>query len=90
MVSPGYFTALGTRLLAGREFTPGDRSTQVPVAIVNQTLARRLFETPDAVGKRFRQGRGPLIEVVGVVEDGKYVSLTEDPRAAVFWPALQR
>jgi predicted permease len=90
MVSPGYFTALGTKLLAGREFTFMDRSTEVHVAIVNQTFARRLFGTPDAIGKRFRQRRGPPIEVVGVVEDGKYVSLTEDQRPAVFWPALQR
>jgi predicted permease len=90
MVSPDYFHALGTKLVAGREFTSMDRASEAPVAIVNQTLARRLFGRSEAVGKRMRHHEGPLIEVVGVVEDGKYVSLTEDPRAAVFWPALQR
>ena len=62
-----------------------------PVAVVNETFARRVFRGPDAVAKRFRYGfaRGPLVEVVGVVEDGKYTTLTEDPRPALFQPILQ-
>jgi predicted permease len=89
-VSPTYFAALGTALRTGRAFQEADRGQENPVAIVNETLAQRLFGTTDGVGKRFRQRSGPLVEVVGVAEDGKYSTLTEDPRSVVFWPALQR
>jgi predicted permease len=91
-VSPGFFRTLGTRLLAGRDFNGGDRSGSLPVAIVNETFARRVLRGPDAVGKRFRYGWSGegLVEVIGVVEDGKYTTLTEDPRPALFQPILQR
>jgi predicted permease len=88
-VSPGYLRALGARLLAGRDFTWHDEVRSPPVAIVNLTFARQVFGTSTAVGRRFRAGRGPLIEVVGLLGDGKYVSLTEDPRPAFFRPILQ-
>src|SRR5262249_53284236 len=58
-------------------------------AIVNQTFARRVLGSADAVGRRFRWGRNAWAEIVGVVEDGKYESLTETPKAAVFLPILQ-
>ena len=88
-VSPGYFQLMRTRLLAGREFNAFDTPDSPRVAIVNETFARRVIGTPDAVGRQFRLGPGAndLREVVGVVEDGKYFSLSEDPRPTVFWPA---
>jgi predicted permease len=88
-VSPGYFGLMRTRLVAGREFTVFDTRDSPRVAIVNETFARRVVGTTEAVGRRFRMGPGPdgLHEIVGVVEDGKYFLLSEDPRAAVFWPA---
>ncbi len=92
-VSPGYLRAAQTPLLAGREFTWQDGSESPLVAIVNQTFARKVFGTTserpgDAVGRYFNRG-GPRIEVVGVVADGKYNTGTEDPTAAMFFPAAQ-
>jgi predicted permease len=95
-VSPRYFEAAGTRLLAGRDFTWHDDKASTPVAIVNQTFARRLFgisaSTPGgaraALGRAFR-GNGAPFTIVGVVEDGKYGSLTEDPTPVVFYSIAQ-
>jgi hypothetical protein len=66
-----------------------DDASSPAVVIVNQTFARRLFGTENAVGKRYPTGMGQQTEVVGVVEDGKYEALTEDARPALFWPILQ-
>jgi hypothetical protein len=91
-VSPGYFGAMGTRLLAGRDFNWQDRFDAPHVAVVNQTFARKVLGVANPVGLYYRSGPGPrgLNEIVGLVEDGKYVSLTEAPRAVVFWPATQQ
>jgi predicted permease len=89
-VSPGYFRAMGTRLIAGRDFTWRDDKNAPRVAIVNETFARKMFGTRDAIGKRFRYGRNdPPIEVIGVLEAGKYTTLTEAPHPALFRPAPQ-
>ncbi|MGB2623586.1 MAG: FtsX-like permease family protein, partial [Candidatus Acidiferrum sp.] len=89
-VSPGFFATMGSRLLAGREFTWHDDTKAPQVAIVNLAFAKRVLHTNNAVGKRFRGGEmGPYAEVVGVVEDGKYDSLTESAEPAVFWSILQ-
>jgi predicted permease len=89
-VSPGYFATTGTRLFAGREFSNHDDERAPRVAIVNETFARKLFGVADVVGKSFPLGPSTQVEVVGVVEDGKYETLTEDSKAAVFWPILQQ
>jgi predicted permease len=88
-VSPNYFAVAGTRLLAGRAFTEHDDTHAPEVAIVNETFAKRLFGTVDVIGKHYPTGVGHQKEIVGVLEDGKYESLTEDPKPAVFWPILQ-
>jgi predicted permease len=88
-VSPGYFETTGTRLLTGRAFSIHDDEHAPHVAIVNETFARKLFGTPEVVGKHFPLNPSIQTEIVGVVEDGKYEILTEDPVAAVFWPILQ-
>lgn len=88
--SPGYFATLGTRLVEGRDFEWRDDAGAARVAIVNQTFARIILGVDRAVGRRFSYGRGgPHVAIVGVVEDGKYMSLSEAPRAAVFDPILQ-
>jgi predicted permease len=87
-VSPRYFAAAGTRLLAGRDFDDRDTSDATPVAVVNETLARRVIGTADAVGRRFRQGR-LLVEIVGIAEDGKYSTLIESPQPVLFRPRAQ-
>jgi predicted permease len=88
-VSPGYFATAGTHLLAGREFTWNDTANTPRVAVVNQEFARRLFGTDHAVGRYFKQGNKEKVEIVGVVEDGKYTTLTEDPACALFRPILR-
>jgi predicted permease len=88
-VSPGYFATTGTRLLTGREFSIHDDEHAPRVAIVNEIFARKLFGVTEVVGKHFPLNPSTQAEIVGVVEDGKYESLTEDPSAGVFWPILQ-
>jgi predicted permease len=88
-ISPRYFETAGTRMLAGRDFTWHDDKKSPPVVIVNQTLAQRLFGTPNALGRKFRPGGDDNFTIVGIVEDGKYGSLTEDPAPALFFSAAQ-
>ena len=88
-ISPGYFDAAGTALLPGRTFSWHDDSAAPPVAVVNRAFGGKMFGSPaNAVGRRFRLQDGTRVQVVGVVEDGKYLSLTEDPQPAVFLPSL--
>ena len=88
-ISPGYLAAAGTKLLAGRDFSWDDDPGTLKVVIVNQTLARRLFGDSPPVGRRFLGGDFKPYVIVGVVEDGKYDALTEDPKAAMFFPFAQ-
>jgi predicted permease len=90
-VSTGYFAVAGTRLLAGRDVMATDRIASPRVAVVNSAFARRVMATSNPVGKRFRFGPAgnSLIQVVGLVETGKYYALTEDPRPVVFLPIYQ-
>ncbi len=90
-VSPDYFRAAGTALLAGRSFTMHDQDKAPVVAVVNKEFARKVFGSVDkAVGNHFKfWGGSNRAEVVGVVEDGKYQTLTEDPRPAMFFSFLQ-
>ena len=89
-VSPKFFATLRTKLLAGRDFSWDDDAKSPRVAIVNAAFAQRVLHTPNPVGKNIRNGlHGHLVEIVGVVEDGKYRSLTESQQPVVFWPILQ-
>jgi ABC-type antimicrobial peptide transport system permease subunit len=89
-ISPGYLHAAGTALLAGRDFTWHDDQNAPRVAVVNPEFARRLFGSGnDAVGRYFKLRDGSRALIVGLVEQGKYTSLTEDPAPAIFLPILQ-
>ncbi len=89
-VSPNYFHAAETSVLAGRSFSWQDDKNSPRVAVVNAFLARRLFgSVTNAVGRYFKIEDGTRVQVAGVVEDGKYYQLTEDQRPAVFFPFLQ-
>lgn len=89
-VSPGYFRAAETRLLAGRDMAESDDATAPRVAVVNQEFARKLFgSVAQATGADFKLEDGTRIEVVGVAEDGKYNSLTEATQPAIFLPLRQ-
>jgi predicted permease len=89
LISPGYLETTQTRLMAGREFTWHDDTTTPYVAIVNETFVRKVFGKGPAIGKYFILWAKVRCEVVGVVEDGKYNSVTEDPQPAMFFPLLQ-
>jgi len=89
-VSPEYFHAAGTAILSGRTFTRFDDKNAPRVAVVNEEFARKLFgSAADAVGRSFKMRDGKRIQVVGIAEQGKYNSLTEDPVPAMFLPILQ-
>jgi predicted permease len=93
--SPGYFQALGARLLAGRDFIEQDDERSLRVAVVNETFARSFWPEQNAldaaVGKRFSLSGSDdsMIQVVGIVEDGKYRNLSEASRPFVFTPLKQ-
>jgi predicted permease len=89
-VSPDYFRAAGTALLVGRTFTMHDEDKAPIVALVNREFARKVFGSVDkAVGSHFKFWGGNRAEVIGVVEDGKYQTLTEDTKPAMFFSFLQ-
>src|SRR3984885_9436851 len=89
-VSPDYFRAAGTALLAGRSLTMHDQDKAPVVAVINREFARKVFGSVDkAIGGHFKFWGGQRAEVVGVVENGKYETLTEDQKPAMFFPFLQ-
>src|ERR1039458_3540952 len=71
-VSPGYFTAAGTPMLAGRDVSFTDIPKTPAVAVVNREFAQRLFHTDNPVGRTFKNSSGQPVEIVGVVADGEY------------------
>ena len=85
--SPGYFDVMGIPL-RGRDFLMEENKKESRVAIVNETFARRFYPGQDAIGKRFnfRGPNDPFWEIVGVVPDGKYNSLGENAKPAVYTP----
>jgi predicted permease len=89
-ISPGYFQAAGTALLAGRVPTWHDDKDAPRVAVINQEFARRIFgSVTNAIGGYCKIRGGVRIQVIGVVEDGKYTSVAERPLSAMFFPVLQ-
>jgi predicted permease len=89
-VSPGYLEAAGTRLLAGRDLRFDDDGKAPTVALVNRKFAVKVFGSVEkAVGGHFKFWSGSRAEVVGVVEDGKYRTLTEDQQPAMFFSFQQ-
>jgi len=85
-ISPGYLDAAGTKLLAGRDLRLDDNKTAPKVALVNRTFAVKVFGSVErALGGHYKfWGGTERAEVVGVVEDGKYRSITEDQQPAMF------
>ncbi len=89
-ISPEYLHAARTVLIAGRPFSWHDDKNAPRVAIVNREFAAKVFgSTAKALGGLFQLRDGTRMQVVGVVEDGKYMTLTENPTPALFLPVLQ-
>jgi predicted permease len=89
-ISPDYFHAAGTALLAGRTFSWHDDKNAPRVAVINQQFARKIFgSVTNAIGRNYKMPDGTGVQVVGIVEDGKYLNLAEEPQPAMFLPFLQ-
>jgi predicted permease len=89
-ISPEYFHAAGTSLVAGRAFSWQDDMNSPRVAVVNTLFARKIFGSESkALGSYYKTEDGTRVQVVGIAEDGKYYQFTEDPKAAMFLPFLQ-
>jgi predicted permease len=87
-VTDGYFRTMGTALLSGRDLAETDGPGAPPVAVIDETMARKVFGAANAVGRSFRTAVGDsgsaAITVVGVVRTAKYESLKEDPPGTAF------
>jgi predicted permease len=90
-VGPGYFGTLGIPVLAGRDIADQDSAAGERVAVVNEKFARDVFDSIQAVGRRFRYDAyageaDPVFRIVGVVGNTKYNAIREAPRAIAFLP----
>jgi predicted permease len=88
-VSPGYFAAAQTPLIEGRDVSFTDTANTPAVAVVNQEFARELFHSEHVVGRYFKNEAGVSTQIVGIVADGKYLSLSEEQDDAAFFPISQ-
>jgi predicted permease len=93
-LSPGYFDAMGIKLLEGRDFRATDVKENANVVIVNRKFAKHFFGDKSAIGMHVGRGDGPEtkldIEIIGVVEDSLYEGPREGVRRQVFWPGWGR
>jgi putative ABC transport system permease protein len=93
-VTPGYFRAVGTPLLLGRDFNADDRAESPPVTIVNEAMVRRYWPSESPLGKRFKFGdqdsTGPWLTVVGVAPDWRRTSPDQEARPSAYVPHSQR
>jgi predicted permease len=82
---------MGTLILVGRGVDERDTESSRRVAVINETIARRYWHTPEkALGQRFKTSKdGPWIEIAGVAQNGKYLTLGEPPTPYFFLPLTQ-
>jgi putative ABC transport system permease protein len=92
-ITPGFFRTMGIPHVMGRDFTAFDRDDSPPVAIVNETMARRHLADGSPLGKRLHVNAGLVerldYEIVGVVGDIKLASLDREIRPTVYLPHTQ-
>jgi predicted permease len=91
-VSPGYFEAMGTRMIAGRDVAWSDIETGGRVVVISEDLAREIAPEPAAaLGRRVRFAGDQAVwrEVIGVVQSVRQDGLYEDPPVTVYWPVLR-
>ena len=88
MVAPHYFDTMGIPIVAGRPIDARDRADAAPVVVINETMARRYWSGRDPIGARLRTSQ-EWTTVVGVAADGKYETLSEAPRAMMYYPIQQ-
>jgi predicted permease len=92
-VTPNYFRALGTKFLAGRDFSESDVPQSPWVAVVNEELAKRTYGSADVVGRRLRihrnDGVPEPITIIGVVANTTWRSLRESPEPIIYYGLTQ-
>ena len=89
LVSAGYFRAMGIPILRGRDFTAQDRSDSLPVAVINDALAREYFPWRDPLGQRFHWGDRALFTIVGIAGDVHLSALDADPPPTIYTSMFQ-
>ena len=90
VIGPDYFRTLGIPVLRGREFARTDNANGPRVVVVNETFARRFWPGEEPLGKRVRVAEDePYMQVIGVVADGKYNTLGEEPLPWFATPVMQ-
>ena len=89
MVSPGFFGVLGVPILSGRDFSVEDRSDTDPVAIISQSVARRMF-SDGALNRRlwFGTGTAKPLRIVGIVADVDDQNVVQEPTLTIYQPIL--
>jgi predicted permease len=85
-VSPGYFAALRTPLLSGRDFTGQDNDNEPVPTVVNRTFARRYFGSESVLGMEFRRDDGVRHQIVGMAADSHFGSLRNGPEPIAYMP----
>src|SRR5262249_12125976 len=89
-VSPGFFGTLRIPLISGRDIDWRDAEGATRVAVVNETFVHEVLHSREGIGRRFRHNaNSPLVEIVGVVTDGRYTSVVDRPQPVVFVPMSQ-
>lgn len=87
-VGSDYLRTLGIGLVSGRDVSERDRPESPRVAIINETMAKRYWIGRNPIGGHVHVGKDTL-EVIGVARDGKYITITEAPRAFMYLPVQQ-
>lgn len=85
-VGPDCFHVLGVPILEGRDVSDADTPASAPVALVNETFAKRFLTNTSPLGHKLKDGR----TIVGVVKDSKYRGVSEEPLPMAYYPALQK
>ena len=97
IISPGYFSSVGTPLLRGRDFLETDTADSMPVTMINAAMEKKYWPGESALGKQVGPGgaRFPLLTIVGVVPDVKHISLREETVPEMYvvytqkpWPSM--
>ena len=93
-VTPQYFSTVGGRIIRGRDFDARDRAGSMPVALVNESFARRLFGDDEAIGRQIRLTNPDAGEdvrtIVGVVNDIRYQGVEQTPAPTIYTPYAQK
>ncbi|HEX8029442.1 MAG TPA: ABC transporter permease [Vicinamibacterales bacterium] len=85
-VTPGYFQAMGLKLIRGRFLTDVDREDTTPAVVINETMAARYWPGEDAIGRQFIMGTDdkPWLTIVGIIGNVRHNAVVEQPRAEMY------